>query len=349
MREKGEAIRKEGEKAASRLACHLQRSTLNAQLVSLLIPRPSLLLGISLVAALFLGGCGSVPKRGPEAIERLPPESVPPRGGYYLDDGPGDNPPPNLDAIPDAVPRPEPIRAANTRPYEALGRIYYPMTELRPFKQRGMASWYGRRYHGRKTASGEPYDMYAMTAAHPTLPLPSYARVTNLDNGKSVVVRINDRGPFLSDRIIDLSYTAAYKLGILTDGSALVEVETILPDPQPTTQTVQAGAAAKAVEPVASSGPPSAAKGAGPAPTPVATAPSGYYLQLGAFGSRENAEVFLGRLRAQLDWLASSLQLAFHERLFRVQAGPYPDAASAREAADRVAAVLSLRPLLVVR
>ncbi|MBI0407864.1 MAG: septal ring lytic transglycosylase RlpA family protein [Nitrosospira sp.] len=115
------------------------------------------------------------------------------------------------------------------RPYVALGKLYVPMTALGLYKEQGMASWYGRRYHKQKTASGEIYDMYAMTAAHATLPLPSYARVTNIVNKKSVVVRINDRGPFLSNRLIDLSYTAAYKLDVLNGGSALVEVESIVP------------------------------------------------------------------------------------------------------------------------
>ena len=115
------------------------------------------------------------------------------------------------------------------RPYVALGKWYTPKTSLESYRERGIASWYGRRYHGQKTASGELYDMYGMTAAHPTLPIPSYVRVTNISNRKSVVVRVNDRGPFLSDRLIDLSYTAAYKLDVLGGGSAWVEVETILP------------------------------------------------------------------------------------------------------------------------
>jgi len=104
-----------------------------------------------------------------------------------------------------------------------------PMTSLQPFKQRGLASWYGKRYHGQKTSSGETYDMYAMTAAHPTLPIPSYARVTNVANGRSVVVRINDRGPFKSERVIDVSYVAAHKLGFIQAGQARVEVEAIVP------------------------------------------------------------------------------------------------------------------------
>ncbi len=104
------------------------------------------------------------------------------------------------------------------------------MAAVQPFRQRGTASWYGKRFHGKKTASGEPYDMYAMSAAHPTLPIPSYARVTNLANGRSVIVRVNDRGPFHAGRVIDLSYAAAHKLGYIAQGSAQVEVEAIIPE-----------------------------------------------------------------------------------------------------------------------
>ena len=157
-------------------------------------------------------GCGSSP---------------PKKGGYYKDDGPHERPPSNLDSIADAKPRAEPLHRFANRPYTVLGRDYKPLTSLQPFRQRGMASWYGKRFHGQKTSSGETYDMYKMTAAHPTLPIPSYVRVTNLANGRSVVVRINDRGPFHAGRIIDLSYVAAHKLGYIAAGSAQVEVEAI--------------------------------------------------------------------------------------------------------------------------
>jgi len=150
-------------------------------------------------------------------------------GGYYKGDGPGGKPPVDLDKVADAKPRSEPLSRGANEPYTALGRKYAPYTSLQAYRQRGVASWYGRKFHGKPTASGERYDMYAMTAAHTILPIPSYARVTNLANGRSVVVRINDRGPFQSDRIIDLSYAAAYKLGYITAGSTKVEVEAILP------------------------------------------------------------------------------------------------------------------------
>jgi len=131
-------------------------------------------------------------------------------------DGPDAKPPADLASVPDAEPKIEPIRSGGpNKPYEALGRDYTPITEDRAYTERGLASWYGKKFHGRRTASGEPYNMYAMTAAHPTLPIPSYARVRNPANNREVVVRINDRGPFHAGRIVDLSYTAAFKLGVL--------------------------------------------------------------------------------------------------------------------------------------
>ncbi len=149
--------------------------------------------------------------------------------GDTRDDGPGGPLPSNPDTIADARPRSEPLNPGANSPYTILGRKYVPYQSLTPYRARGIASWYGRKFHGKPTSSGERYDMYAMTAAHTILPIPSYARVTNLSNGRSVVVRVNDRGPFHSERIIDLSYAAAYKLGYVNAGSASVEVEAILP------------------------------------------------------------------------------------------------------------------------
>ena len=170
---------------------------------------------VPLVLALvvLLAGCASTEKKG----------------GYYKDDGPGAKPPANIDGIADATPRVEPLHKFANRPYSALGKSYTPLTSVQPFKQRGMASWYGKKFHGQKTASGELYDMYKMTAAHPTLPIPSYVRVTRVASGKSVVERVNDRGPFHAQRVIDLSYAAAYKLGYIQVGSAEVTLEAIVP------------------------------------------------------------------------------------------------------------------------
>jgi len=129
------------------------------------------------------------------------------------------------------VPKLEPLARHANRPYRLRGRKYRPLTELQPFRQRGVASWYGRAFHGRRTATGERFDMNAMSAAHPTLPLPSYVRVTNLENGTSVIVRVNDRGPYAHDRVIDLSKAAAGHLGLLKGGLAAVELNLIVPEP----------------------------------------------------------------------------------------------------------------------
>lgn len=170
------------------------------------------------LALLLVAGCSSTPDRRP--------------GGYYKDDGPPDRAP-NLASIPDAVPRNEPLHRWANRPYEALGKRFVPLTRVGPFEQRGTASWYGKRFHGKPTSSGEAYDMYRMSAAHPILPIPSYARVTNLANGRKVVVRINDRGPFHAGRVIDLSYAAAHRLGYTAAGSARVLVEQVVPGGTP--------------------------------------------------------------------------------------------------------------------
>ena len=228
-------------------------------------------------------------------------------GAYYLDDGPGDNPPADIDAIPDAVPRPEVPLARANRPYTALGQSYTPMTEYKPYMERGIASWYGKRYQGQKTSSGEVYDMYAMTGAHPTLPIPSYARVTNLGNGRSVVVRINDRGPFHSDRLIDLSYAASYKLRLSEQGSGEVEVEALkprsalnlkIPDPAARPETIWPSVAESPPKPLPTvQSKAQAVSQAAPKAVGGKAAPaSGIYVQAGVFKKKENAD----RLREQL-------------------------------------------------
>ena len=179
-------------------------------------------LGWALVVAAVLCGCASGPSRQatrtPPAEPRLLPADA---------DGPGANPPADLASLPDAEPRVEAIRVGGpNKPYQALGREYVPATRDVAVSERGLASWYGRKFHGRRTASGEVYDMYAMTAAHPTLPIPSYARIRNPANGREVLVRVNDRGPFVAGRIVDLSYAAAFKLDLLR-GVAPVELERI--------------------------------------------------------------------------------------------------------------------------
>jgi len=300
---------------------------------------------------LILAGCGGSPKRG--GIERAPATG----GGYYLDDGPGNNAPADIASIPDAVPKIEPLSRGTLRPYVVMGRSYTPMTELVPYKARGVASWYGRRYHGKQTSSGEIYDMYAMSAAHTILPIPSYARVTNVNNGRSVVVRINDRGPFIDSRLIDLSYTAAYKLGIINAGSGMVEVETIIPGvtpanepqpapaPAPAPVTATAGAAPVTATPL----PPPETAPVAAAPTTTPAALSGRYIQFGAFGVQTNAESYLSRLQTQAQWLTGSLHVHFSDGIYRVQAGPYASDAAARDAAERAAQTLGVKPLVINR
>ena len=277
------------------------------------------------VLALALTGCGMLSKREP-------PAEAPARGGYYKDDGPGAYPPPNLDAIADAVPRAEPLHRFANRPYQVFGREFVPLASVGPFRQRGAASWYGRRFHGGNTSSGEPYDMYAMTAAHPTLPVPSYARVTSVANGRSVVVRVNDRGPFHADRVIDLSYAAAYRLGFAQTGSALVEIEAIVPG-----GTLVAAAPSR---------PPNVPPDVVPAAN---TEAKGVYLQLGAFAVRENAETFRARMVREFAWLSDAIHVIAGGALFRLHLGPYRSQDEARAVAERIRSETSLLPLLVVR
>ena len=189
-------------------------------------------LALFAAAASILAACSSVPLTTPAPA----PTSTPSAGGqaykgkYYLDDGPLKGVTQEMIyAIPEPVPQREKLSKWAMKPYSRLGNDYVPMTSLSPYKEQGVGSWYGTRYHGQKGAIGEVYDMLKLTAAHPTLPLPSFARVTNLENGKSIIVRVNDRGPFLSNRIIDLSYAAAARLGYAQKGSARVEVELLIP------------------------------------------------------------------------------------------------------------------------
>jgi rare lipoprotein A len=251
-------------------------------------------------------------------------------------DGPGADVPPNLDGIPDAVPRAEPLHRYANRQYSALGKSYTPLQATGNYKERGVASWYGKKFHGQRTSIGEVYDMYAMTAAHPTLPIPSYARVTNIANGKTVVVRVNDRGPFLHERIMDLSYVAAYKLGYVNNGSAEVEVESIAVDPNAAPVAVEMPAAK--VEPVVA---------AATIPVETAGAPNGkVFLQLGAFKSAQGAESFLGKMRTEMGESGKTLSLYEKDGLTRVHFGPYANADEARREASKLAAKLGFRPFV---
>jgi len=294
-------------------------------------------------------------------------------------DGAGADPPANLAQVPDAEPRLESIRAGGpNKPYVVLGRAYTPMDADAAYRDSGLASWYGRKFHGASTSSGEPYDMYAMTAAHPTLPLPSYVRVRNPANGREVVVRVNDRGPFHDGRIIDLSYTAAFKLDLLR-GVAPVEVERITPTEITSGNWRRGGAAtalAQAVVPVPS---PYVAPVAYVPPAPVqapvdivatplpplsplpplpplaepvvattaAAAGSLFWVQLGAFSRPDGASA----LQRRADGLASGMGVTVLQdgALNRVQAGPFASREAARDAAGRLGDALQLAPVVVER
>jgi rare lipoprotein A len=282
----------------------------------------------------------------------------PTAGGYLAGDGPGSsaNAPANLNDVPDAIPKAEPLHRYANRPYTALGKTYTPLEAPGNYKEMGIASWYGKKFHGQRTSIGEVYDMYGMTAAHPVLPIPSYARITNLANKKSVIVRVNDRGPFLHDRIIDLSYTAAFKLGIINNGSAEVLVESI------------SGDGAEALTPAVVTSTPitSAPAAADPSP-PVVVVPElpkpelatttketppvagNIYLQLGAFKSTQGAESFLAKMQSSLGDSGKPLSVYQKDGLARVHLGPYGTADEARAASEKLKARLGFKPFVSVR
>ena len=336
--------------------------------------RPRWRLRLALVAAgvALLAGCASGPQRSAPSADR---------------DGPEPNPPADLARVPDAEPRLEPIRNGGpNKPYDVLGKSYVPITQDAPFDERGLASWYGRKFQGRRTASGEVYNMYAMTAAHPTLPIPSYARIRNPANGREVVVRVNDRGPFHPGRIVDLSYTAALKLDVLRgvapvelqritfdeirsgawrrDGDAVVQVAArgaVDPPvaaptstPAPALLPIAAAASEAATSaPIAATPVPAASTPEAVADAPAArafTLPArGFWVQLGAFRARDGAEGFAQRVAAEMGWLSPLLAVFSDASLFRLQAGPYPSRDEARSVAERVRDGLKLVPVIVER
>jgi rare lipoprotein A len=264
-----------------------------------------------LLAAAVLAGCAT---RAPER------------------DGPG-SPPADLHRVPDARPRVEALRVGGpNKPYAIAGRRYVPMTRDEPLRETGLASWYGSKFHGRPTAMGETYDMYAMTAAHPTMPLPSYAVVRNPANGRQVVVRVNDRGPFVRGRVIDLSYTAALRLGLLR-GVAPVEVQRLTHD------DIRNGRWQAAM----------AEDGAAPMLAAPAVDAPGFWLQLGAFRQPESARSLQQRVQAEAAGLAPGVALMDEDGLLRVQAGPWPTREDAERAAVALRARLGLAGLVVQR
>ncbi|HEY9198349.1 MAG TPA: septal ring lytic transglycosylase RlpA family protein [Gammaproteobacteria bacterium] len=306
-----------------------------------------------LLTALALGACSTTPHQRADR-----------------DSGPA-HPPLDVMAIPDAVPKVEPrSRYGNPASYVVFGKRYHVMPTSAGYVERGIASWYGDKFHGLRTSSGDAYDMYGMTAAHKTLPLPTYARVTNLRNGRSIVVKINDRGPFVANRIIDLSYTGAAKLGLLGNGTGLVEVRALDPrraDPGPTLIEVKrdtpAAPAAKSTQ-VATAKPlpgivesliPAAhADEAPPMPvTPAApaamTATPTLYLQIGAFASRDNAEQLRRKLSAaRLAGIHISEAVSNQRPIYRVRIGPLASAAEADRMTGELARHGIANPRVVV-
>ncbi|TCT22200.1 septal ring lytic transglycosylase RlpA family protein [Thiobaca trueperi] len=315
---------------------------------------PLRLLSLAPLLTLFLIGCAS---RGDRSDDEIPP---------------------HIARIPDAVPKVEPLsRSGNPESYVVLGKRYYTQRDRRGYVERGLASWYGQPFHGRPTSSGETYDMHAMSAAHKTLPLPTYARVTNLENGRSIVIRINDRGPFKDERIIDLSHTAAVKLGVVRTGTARVEVRAIEPSrrgadaspflashadggsnqrrlaSRPTTLTASRPPSAPATPTrirEATSVTPSPPIAAGVAPrsqVPVQGTP--LYLQVGAFGDPGNAERLRARLTTHL--LHEQIRILDPDTsgavLYQVRIGPLASEHEAERLAEQITALGVERPLRV--
>ena len=329
-----------------------------------------------LLVAIFLAACGSTPLQQSASVtvdvQKAPISKTPTPtkkttavlkkgGGFYKDDGPADDIPDGLDDIPDAEPKWEPLHKPATKPYVVLGKEYVPNTSVKPYKARGIASWYGKKFHGQKTSIGEPYDMFAMTAAHPTLALPSYVRVTNVQTGKAVVVRITDRGPFHADRIIDLSYTASYKLGLVNGGSGQVEVEAIIPGEPTSTAYAQITPPPRAVGAAENDEIEQLARRMAKEEQPVQTvvpanfarddaAPAkGVYLQLGAFANADNAENLKNHLLRELDWLGEPMRIQAGAGIHRLHLGPYANRADADKVAEKIRLALGFKPTLVIR
>lgn len=305
------------------------------------------------------------------SVENASPK--PGSGGYYLDDGPGENAPADIDNIPGATLKTEQPYTRSNKPYMALGQQYAPMTAFVPYKKQGIASWYGKRFHGKKTSTGDIYDMYAMTAAHTILPIPSYAKVTNPANGRSVTVRINDRGPFKHDRLIDLSYAAAYQLRLIKQGSGVVVVESIdtraeamqkissdkpvqatsLPEnpsviaqaapiePKVTPQPVNFATAVVTSTPVVISTPMAAPS------SPANALNTQYYVQAGAFKNEVNGDLLQKKILG-LD-LVENVGVAnvYNNGLYRVKLGPYASKKDADTSAANIRKQLNIAALVI--
>ncbi len=314
-----------------------------------------------LFCCIYLAACGgnktvkptpAPPAASKPATAQTPSVSKP--GGYYLDDGPGDNPPKDIDNIPNAVPKKEPLLDRANKPYKALGVVYTPMTSYQPYKVSGVASWYGKRYHGKNTSSGEVYDMYNMSAAHPTLPLPSYVKVTNPSNGRFVVVRVNDRGPFKSERVIDLSYAAAYKLRFSAQGSTLVQVEAIdINNTSPSyvasyTQTVATTSAGTTAETTSASTstPTVATNPVNPPAQSSNSAINGYFIQAGAFKNEANADSLIKKIQGLEIDKNAGINKVYNNGLHRLKLGPYDNKQEAEQVAANIRKQLNISTII---
>ena len=271
-----------------------------------------------LMCCIFLAACAGNKQKSTKPTKPSAPYN--PNDGRYQHDkdfGPSDDV--DLSHIPDAVPRHETrTTAGNKNPYTVLGKTYHLISDESSYRERGKASWYGNKFNGHNTSNGERYDMYAMTGAHKTLPIPSYVRVTNLDNGKSVVVRINDRGPFHQGRIIDLSYAAAQRIGIHKTGTGRVEVEIVLPgDAAPIPRRAD-NTAAQQVE---------------------SALPPGTYLQVGAFSQKKSAQQFSASIGTKLTYPVQVSSATQPKVVHRVRVGPFKDAKSLQNARDQLARI----------
>ena len=267
----------------------------------------------------MLFGCQSIDPLFEESNKDKP--KVKNSGAYYLDDGPDENPPQNLDKIPDAQPKYEALSKRANRPYVAFEKKYVPMQKIIPFKEEGYASWYGKRYHGRKTSIGETYDMYQMTGAHKTLPLPCYIKVTNLKNKRSVIIRVNDRGPFIDERIVDLSYAAAHRLEIIQNGSELVKIEMVNPS-----------LAVKNIEEANLNSSPSI---------------KSFYIQAGAFSNQDNASYLINRLSKIKFKNSLSIKKLNKNSLHLVTIGPYASKKIAEEALKDITKKIQLNSFII--
>lgn len=301
--------------------------------------KKSYLLVVSL--SLVLMACGSSPMK-PSPSKSSKPAPTSKNGGYYGSDGPHANPPGNLDAIPNAVPKSEPLYKYSTKPYIALGKKYIPLKSAKGYKRRGVASWYGKMFHGNKTANGEIYDMYSMTAAHTILPLPSYVRVTNVGNGRSVIVRVNDRGPFKHSREIDLSYAAAHKLRLIEKGSGLVDVEAI--DPNQFTQVKQQAASQQPQQKTVAPSSPSQELANN---NNVETGQ--HFVQAGAFSSEMNASSLQQKLLGLNIEQSAKIKRVYNDGLYRLIVGPYQSRQQAEVIANDIQTNLNISPIITTK